>query len=114
GEEDESVQLVIKENVAEVLERRLFEPDGIRDRNGFRRHVTAAVQGIADIDEQTKSDMKGAESRFLDSYPFHPDLTEVLYAKWTQLESFQRTRGILRTFALALRDAEKWDKSAVV
>src|SRR6266581_1263078 len=113
-EKEESVQPVLKEDVAEVLRRRFFEPESIRDRNAFRRHVTAAVQGIADIDEQTKRDMKGAESRFLDSYPFHPDLTEVLYAKWTQLESFQRTRGILRTFALALRDAEKWDKSALV
>src|SRR5438270_3140623 len=113
-EKEESVQPVLKEDVAEVVRRRFFEPESIRDRNAFRRHVTAAVQGIADIDEQTKRDMKGAESRFLDSYPFHPDLTEVLYAKWTQLESFQRTRGILRTFALALRDAEKWDKSALV
>src|SRR5690606_21910604 len=31
--------------------------------------------------------------------------------KWTGLEGFQRTRGILRTFALALRDAEQWDNS---
>ncbi len=113
-EKEESVQPVLKEDVAEVLRRRFFEPESIRDRNAFRKHVTAAVQGIAEVDEQTKKDMKRAESRFLDSYPFHPDLTEVLYAKWTQLESFQRTRGILRTFALALRDAEKWDTSALV
>src|SRR5207237_2779696 len=113
-EKEESVQPVLKEDVAEVLRRRFFEPESIRDRNAFRRHVTAAVQGIADIDEQTKRDLKGAESRFLDSYPFHPDLTEVLYAKWTQLENFQRTRGILRTFALALRDAETWDRSGLL
>ncbi len=52
---------------------------------------------------------KVAENRFLASYPFHPDLTEIFYTKWTQLEGFQRTRGILRTFALGLRDAEQWD-----
>ena len=51
---------------------------------------------------------------FLKDYPFHPDLTEIFYTKWTNLESFQRTRGILRTFALALRDAEKWDQSPLV
>ena len=53
-------------------------------------------------------------SAYLASYPFHPDLTEVLYTKWTQLEGFQRTRGVLRTFALALRDAVKWDQSPLV
>lgn len=37
------------------------------------------------------------------------------YSKWTQLEGFQRTRGVLRTFALALREAEKWgDESPLV
>src|SRR5262249_34565952 len=55
-----------------------------------------------------------AENRYLASYPFHPELTEVFYTRWTQLESFQRTRGVLRTFALALRDAEKWDDCPLV
>ncbi len=113
-EKEESVQPVLKEDVAEVLRRRFFEPESIKDRTAFRKHVSPIVQGIAALDEQTSKDMKGAENRFLDSYPFHPDLTEILYAKWTQLESFQRTRGILRTFALALRDAEKWDTCPLV
>src|SRR5205085_5146904 len=43
-----------------------------------------------------------------------PDLTDIFYVRWTQLDGFQRTRGILRTFAIALRDAEKWDSSALV
>src|SRR6266567_1834999 len=70
-EKEESVQPVLKEDVAEVLRRRFFEPESIRDRNMFRKHVTSVVQGIAEIDEQTQKDMKGAESRFLESYPFH-------------------------------------------
>jgi hypothetical protein len=113
-EKEESVQPVLKEDVAEVLRRRFFTPKSIMDRTAFRGHVTPVVQGIAELDEQTKKDMKGAENRFFESYPFHPDLTEVFYAKWTQLESFQRTRGILRTFALALRDAERWDTAPIV
>ena len=31
-----------------------------------------------------------------------------------QLEGFQRTRGVLRTFAPALRDAERWDTSPLI
>jgi hypothetical protein len=38
----------------------------------------------------------------------------VLYSKWTQLDRFQKARGVLRTFALALREAEKWDTAPLV
>jgi hypothetical protein len=74
----------------------------------------AALRGIAAIDEQTEKEAQRAEKRYADSFPFHPDLTDVFYSKWTNLEGFQRTRGILRTFALGLRDAEKWDESPLV
>ena len=38
----------------------------------------------------------------------------MFYSRWTQLAGFQRTRGILRTLATALREAEKWDDSPLV
>ncbi len=113
-EREEGVQPVLKEDVAEVLRRRFFEPDSFAEKDLFREHVFAALQGIVDLDENTKKGKKAAEARFLASYPFHPDLTEVFYAKWTSLDKFQRTRGVLRIFALALRDAERWDESPLV
>lgn len=111
---EEGVQPVGKEDVAEVLRRRFFKPESIRNREAFRQHVVAALKGIAQLDEQTGKDGASAEDRYLKSYPFHPDLTEVFYTKWTNLEAFQRTRGILRTFASALRDAEKWDTAPLI
>jgi len=113
-EREEGVQPVVKDDVAEVLRRRFFTPESIRDREAFRPHVVAALQGVKDLDETTRKDSKAAEDRFLKSYPFHPDITDVFYGKWTNLEGFQRTRGILRTFAMSLRDAEKWDTSPVM
>ena len=113
-EREEGVQPVVKEDVAEVLRRRFFTAESIKDREAYRPHVVAALKGISDLDEQTRKDGKAAEERYLKSYPFHPDLTDVFYSKWTQLEGFQRTRGILRTFALALREAERWDESPLV
>jgi predicted AAA+ superfamily ATPase len=104
-EREEGVQPVLKEDVAEVLRRRFFTAESIRDREAFRPHVVAALKGIIDLDKQTRKDGKGAEERFLKNYPFHPDLTDIFYSKWTNLEGFQRTRGVLRTFALALREA---------
>jgi len=113
-EREEIVEPVVKEDVAEVLRRRFFKPDSIRDVAAFRPRVVEALKGIGVVDPQTQKEGAAAEERFLASYPFHPDLTEVLYVKWTQLERFQRTRGVLRTFALALREAEKWDQSPLI
>ncbi len=111
---EEAVEPVVKEDVAEVLRRRFFTPESIRDRDAFRPHVQAALKGLFDLDEQTQRQGADAEARFLRSFPFHPDLTEVFYTKWTQLDRFQKTRGVLRAFALALREAEKWDNSPLI
>jgi hypothetical protein len=111
---EEAVEPVVKEDVAEVLRRRFFTPESIKDGDAFRPHVQAALKGICDLDEQIRKQGADAEERFRRSYPFHPDLTEVFYSKWTQLDGFQRTRGVLRTFALALREAMHWDTSPLV
>lgn len=111
---EEAVEPVIKEDVAELLRRRFFTPESLKNQDNFRQHVVAALKGINEVDEQTAKHGAEVEERFLKSYPFHPDLTDVLYSKWTTLSRFQRTRGVLRIFALALRGAERWDYSPLI
>ena len=111
---EEGVQPVQKEDVAEVLRRRFFVPEDIQDRDAFRPHAIGVVQGLARLHDATAKEKPAEEARFLESFPFHPDLTDVFYSRWTQLEGFQRTRGILRTLATALREAEAWDNSTLV
>ncbi len=112
---EEAVQPVEKDDVAEVLRRRLFDPKSVELRGQWRQHVIAALKGIAALDDQTVKSGAAVEERYLESFPFHPELTEVFYAKWASgIERFQKTRGVLRTFALALREAEKWDDSPLV
>jgi hypothetical protein len=113
-EREQAVEPVVKEDVAEVLRRRFFTPESISSSEEFKAHVVAGLKGIYSLDDMSRKAGVAVEERFLRSYPFHPDLTEVLYSKWTQLESFQRTRGVLRTFALALREAEQWDRSPFI
>src|SRR5262249_54040908 len=93
---EEGVQPVQKEDVAEVLRRRFFEPASIANVESFRPHVTTAVANIGELDETVRKERKNAEAEFLASYPFHPRLTDIFYSRWTQLSGFQRTRGILR------------------
>ena len=110
-----AVQPVEKGDVAEVLRRRLFDPESVKLRGEWPQHVIAALKGIAALDDQTSKQGAAAEERYLKSYPFHPELTEVFYSKWAVgIERFQKTRGVLRTFALALREAEKWDECPLV
>ena len=50
------------------------------------------------------------KKRFIDSYPFLPEVIEVLYHRWGSFPTFQRTRGLLRLLSLviySLKDSEK-------
>jgi len=112
---EEAVQPVEKDDVAEVLRRRLFDSKSVENRGTWPQHVIAAIKGITALDDQTAKQGAATEERYLKSFPFHPELTEVFYTKWSAgIERFQKTRGVLRTFALALREAEKWDESPLV
>ena len=113
-EGEQEIQPVTKEEAAEVLKRRLFDLESIKDAEKFRPQVITALQGIGKLDEATVKAGSGAEQKYLLSFPFHPELTEVFYAKWSGMPGFQRTRGILRTFALALRDAAGTDPSPLI
>ncbi len=113
-QKEEGVEPVQKKDVAEVLRRRFFEAEDIREPETYRSHVIGVVRNLAKVQPTTDRSRPEDEEHFLRNFPFHPKLTDVFYTCWTQLEGFQRTRGILRTLATALREAEKWDTSPLV
>lgn len=100
---------VEKDDLAELLRRRLFEkyPQNPEDR---KTHILAFWPRMAAVDP-IRAKLPDSQTRLVDSYPFHPDLIDRLFGKWVELDQFQRTRGVLQTFAIALRDAEEWDES---
>lgn len=108
----EPVEPVAREDVAEVLRRRLFEkvPGEIERRPA----IDAVMAALPKLPLRETQYDQAAYERWLASYPFHPDLIDVLYQKWTQMSGFQRTRGALRLLAYALRDAEGHDSCAFV
>lgn len=103
---------VEKDDVAELLRRRLFEsyPENETDRH---KHVLSFWPRLQAV-EPTRAKLPDSEVRMKKSYPFHPDLVDRFFGKWTGLDKFQRTRGVLQTFATALRDAEAWDPSPLI
>jgi hypothetical protein len=109
---EETIEPVSREDISELLRRRLFEhvpPE--KTRRVVVDKLLAARQKLPlrEVDKHQE-----AYDELLRSYPFHPDLIEVFYQKWTQLRNFQGTRGMFRTFALLLRESAGKDPVAFV
>ena len=108
----ETVEPVSQEDISELLRRRLFEDVPPEEtRYAVVDSLAGAMQKLPLRDSQKDQE---AYDRLLKSYPFHPDLLDVFYQKWTQLDKLQRTRGILRMFATALRASDGKDSSPFV
>ena len=109
---EETFEPVSRGDVSELLRRRLFEfVPTEKERRTVVDSLVASRQKLP-IRESHKD--QEAYNELLRSYPFHPDLIEVFYQKWTQLGNFQGTRGMFRTFALLLREAAGKDTAAFV
>ena len=86
----------------EVVRRRLFgevSDPAERDRT---------CKAFADMYGRSRSDYprEAAEQRYLERlkacYPIHPEIFDRLYADWSSIPQFQRTRGVLRMLATAV------------
>jgi hypothetical protein len=103
---------VEKDDLAELLRRRLFTkfPESQIERE---KYIVAFWPRMKAVDG-VRAKLPNSMERLKDAYPFHPDLLDRFFGKWTDLSQFQRTRGVLQTFAMALRDAEQWDDSPLI
>ena len=93
----------------EVVRRRLFLP---LDDEPARDDVCRAFSALY-RDSAGEFPSECREARYLErlkaSYPIHPELFDRLYADWSTLERFQRTRGVLRLMAAVIHDL--WSRS---
>ncbi|HWY62874.1 MAG TPA: ATP-binding protein [Rhizomicrobium sp.] len=90
---------VATEEAFEIVRRRLFEPVlDIPARDEVCRAFANAY-----IAEGSKLPSETQEARYLgrlvQAYPIHPEVFDRLYEDWTTLQSFQRTRGVLKLMA---------------
>jgi hypothetical protein len=112
GRIEENIQPIERDDLPEVLRRRFFDTvPSVEERRPIVNSIMAALQPLAVRDSQKSGE---AERRYLDAYPFHPELLDVLYQKWTQLPNYQRTRGALRLIGLALQEAVERDPSPLI
>ncbi len=91
------------EEVAKVIRRRLFDEIDEREAkyivDDFVNHLEKV--GLLKRLGVEKSEYR---KRFLETYPFQPEVIDTLYHKWGSYPEFQRTRGVLRILALIVND----------
>jgi len=90
---------VATEEAFEIVRRRLFEP--VRDAQA--RDAVCRAFADAYVAEGSKLPSETQEARYfirlVQAYPIHPEVFDRLYEDWTTLQSFQRTRGVLKLMA---------------
>ena len=85
--------------IYEVIRRRLFENLG--DQAHHKAAAGAYVEMYRGLGEDVPASFRepGFRAEIERSYPFHPELIQVLYERWGSIPEFQRTRGVLRLLA---------------
>ncbi|MEK9149257.1 MAG: DUF499 domain-containing protein, partial [Candidatus Desantisbacteria bacterium] len=102
----EKIWTPVQENeIARIIRRRLFSEI---DEKSAKKVVTefikyAEKEGILPAGRLPTQ----YRDRFLDSYPFMPEVVDVLYHRWGTYPTFQRTRGVLRLLSLVIHSLKE-------
>lgn len=99
------------DEVMKVVQRRLFptfgeDPSHEAVAREVAREFAIGLKRLREATAETESDRRSAgqeaerfEARVSQSYPFHPELLDLMYHRWGGLPSYQRTRGALQFLA---------------
>ena len=105
----EKIYTPVQENeITKIIRRRLF---GDIDADSVKKNVAEFME-YAERESILPPGLQPSEyrDRFIDSYPFMPEVVDILYHRWGSFPTFQRTRGVLRFLSLvvhSMRDSSK-------
>ena len=118
GRVDSSWRPASAEESFEIVRRRLFQP--IVDPANFATRDNVA-RAFCDLYRTSSQEFPPEcaeadyEKRVRAAYPIHPEVFERLYSDWSTLQSFQRTRGVLRLMAAVIHSLwEKGDRNPLI
>ena len=89
-----------------ILRKRLFEH--VAPEAEIQTVAAAYREGLQEANRMnlTTTSPEALYARVVDSYPFHPDLRE-LVGKFKENEGFQQTRGVIRLMQMVVSDLWK-------
>ena len=99
----------------EIVRRRLFKPcsDNRAREETCSAFFSMYLNNANDFPDGSRK--SSYRERLSACYPIHPQLFDYLYEKWTSLENFQKTRGVLRLMASVIHCLwSKNDQSALI
>lgn len=102
----------------EIVRRRLFEP--LSGQEAYKKRDVVArtfADYYRDQGAELPPECRTAEyeRRIKAAYPIHPEIFDRLYADWSTLVKFQRTRGVLRLMAAVIHTLwEKGDRNPLI
>jgi len=108
----EKVYTPVQDNeITNVIRARLFADV---NKDEAKEVVTKFVE-YADREGILPKGLQPSEyrDRFLDSYPFMPEVVDMLYHRWGTFPTLQRTRGVLRLLSLVVASLGRSDKSYI-
>jgi len=92
------------DEVFEVIRRRLFQDLG--DPPEAREAAEAYWELYRRLGEDAPAEARepAYRERLRQAYPFHPQVIDILYERWSTFHTFQRTRGALRLLGNVVSD----------
>ena len=96
-----------------ILRKRLFEQ--VPPSSEIEQVATAYREALREANKMnlTTTAPEAMFTRVVDSYPFHPDLRE-LVGKFKENDGFQQTRGVIRLMQMIVSDLWKSDKASSI
>ncbi len=114
GRIEDSISPVDDQDISNIIRARLFQnkSEQIEDR------AKPIIKDFVDYCKEEGIIPEGMDppeyrKQFEQSYPFLPQVVEILYKRWGTLQSFQRTRGVLRLLSIVVHDLLKTDKQFI-
>jgi len=97
----EKIYEPVHENeITKVIRQRLFSKINETELEDNVKNIIKYMEDENLIPEEYE--VSEYRDRFMESYPFQPEVIDVLYHRWGSFSKFQRTRGVLRLLSLMI------------
>lgn len=90
--------------IASIIRKRLFGEVNLNEAKRIAREFAKYARQESILPPSTQE--SEYRKRFVESYPFQPEVIDVLYKRWGTFPNFQRTRGVLRFLSRVVHRAK--------
>ena len=98
-------------DVSHIVRRRLFKTKEDIISYAAKDIIEYCIKQMTAGGSLTTDEAADYKKRFEDTYPFTPDVIDVLHNRWGSYADFQRTRGVLRLLSLVVHSLLGSDRS---